>query len=286
MARSGTGEKLRSGGRTGRNLPAAIASGLVLAALVIASLLIGPIGWYLLVAAAVVIGTAEVARRMAEAGRGVPLILLLVLGQATIWASWFFGPEGLAALGALSGLAIFLFSLFRAEGDFLAHASNALFVYFWIPVLASLSAMVATLGYEGLNGSLIVVAFLLCVIASDVGGFAAGVAFGRHPMVPAISPKKSWEGFAGSLVASAVVGALAMALLVDSHWGFGLVFGPVLAVCATLGDLVESQFKRTLGIKDMSRLIPGHGGIMDRVDGILPAGAATWMFLWALPVIA
>ena len=146
MARSGTGEKLRSGGRTGRNLPAAIASGLVLAALVIASLLIGPIGWYLLVAAAVVIGTAEVARRMDEAGRGVPLILLLVLGQATIWASWFFGPEGLAALGALSGLAIFLFSLFRAEGDFLAHASNALFVYFWIPVLASLSAMVATLG--------------------------------------------------------------------------------------------------------------------------------------------
>ena len=120
---------------------------------------------------------------------------------------------------------------------------------------------------------------MLRVVASDVGGFVTGVLFGSHPMAPAVSPKKSWEGFAGSVSFGAIAGVLSGIYLLGSPWWAGLVFGLGIVVCATLGDLVESQFKRELGLKDMSRMIPGHGGLMDRLDGILPAAAATWLLM-------
>ena len=121
------------------------------------------------------------------------------------------------------------------------------------------------------------------VVASDVGGYCAGVFFGRHPMAPAVSPKKSWEGFVGSLVFSMVCGAASVVLIlrVDGATGvvLGVALGLGLAVCATLGDLVESQFKRDLGIKDMSQVIPGHGGLMDRLDSLLATVAPIWLLL-------
>lgn len=98
-------------------------------------------------------------------------------------------------------------------------------------------------------------------------------------MAPAVSPKKSWEGFIGSALFGMVVGALAVAFLLEHHWWLGVLLGLGLVVCATLGDLVESQFKRDLGIKDMSKLLPGHGGMMDRIDGMLPSSMVTWLIL-------
>ena len=98
-------------------------------------------------------------------------------------------------------------------------------------------------------------------------------------MAPAVSPKKSWEGFAGSIIFGMATGALAFQFLLHHNPWVGAVMGLGLVFCATLGDLVESQFKRELGIKDMSRILPGHGGLMDRLDGMLPAAMVTWVAL-------
>ena len=126
---------------------------------------------------------------------------------------------------------------------------------------------------------------MLCVVASDVGGYVAGVMFGSHPMAPAVSPNKSWEGFAGSIVFGIITGTLVVHFLIQGPWWMGIIMGGALVVCATMGDLVESQFKRELGIKDMSNLLPGHGGLMDRLDGMLPAAAATYALLNAAVIM-
>ena len=155
----------------------------------------------------------------------------------------------------------------------------SIFILVWIGLFGSFAAMISRLESGNVTGSYFIVTFILCVVASDVGGYVSGVLFGSHPMAPAVSPKKSWEGFAGSVTFGAVAGVLSGSYLLGSPWWAGLVFGLGIVVCATLGDLVESQFKRELGLKDMSGLLPGHGGMMDRIDGILPAAAATWLLM-------
>jgi phosphatidate cytidylyltransferase len=124
-----------------------------------------------------------------------------------------------------------------------------------------------------------VLCFLIGVVCSDTGGYTAGVLFGKHPMAPAISPKKSWEGFAGSMVTGMVGGALSMTLLLHGQWWQGMLLGAALVVTSTVGDLVESLIKRDLGIKDMGNLLPGHGGLMDRMDSLLPSAVVAWLLL-------
>jgi phosphatidate cytidylyltransferase len=123
---------------------------------------------------------------------------------------------------------------------------------------------------------------MLGVVFSDIGGYAAGVLFGKHPMVPAISPKKSWEGFAGSLIFGTAASVLAVTFLLEKPAWVGIPLGLMLVVTGTLGDLIESQVKRDLGIKDMGTLLPGHGGLMDRLDSVLPSAVATWVVLTLL----
>ena len=121
--------------------------------------------------------------------------------------------------------------------------------------------------------------FILVTIASDIGGYIAGVLFGKHPMAPVISPKKSWEGFAGSLAFCVAVGYALVVYLLEGDWWVGVILGLIAVVMATLGDLCESVIKRDLGIKDMSQVIPGHGGLMDRLDSILATIAPIWLLL-------
>ena len=129
---------------------------------------------------------------------------------------------------------------------------------------------------DGVRG---IVTFILVTIASDIGGYAAGVTMGRHQMAPVISPKKSWEGFAGSAIACVVAGVASVVYLLDGEAWVGVVLGVVTVIMATLGDLCESVIKRDLGIKDMSQVIPGHGGLMDRLDSLLATVAPIWMLL-------
>ncbi len=276
----------------GRNMPQAIATGAGLGALVLLCVFVIPHGWYPLVAAAVALATWEVAARLRDSGYIVPTWTMIVGGQLMLWLSWPFGTVGLVSGYVTSVLAVMIWRLFHhgattAPRNYLRDMSVSLFVLTWIPLFGSFAAMISHIDTEGAAGfgvnagALYIITFMLCVVASDVFGFAAGVMFGKHPMAPAVSPKKSWEGFAGSLVGGVVTGALCMWLMLDRHFLWGALLGALLVACAVLGDLVESQVKRDLGIKDMSNLLPGHGGMMDRLDGMLPSAMVTWVVLSA-----
>ncbi|KWX64270.1 phosphatidate cytidylyltransferase [Mycobacterium sp. NAZ190054] len=276
-------EPPKKSSRAGRNLPAAIAVGVALGGGLIAILLFAPYLWLALVAVAVAIATYEVSSRLGEAGYRIPMLPLLVGGQATLWLTWPFGPAG--ALGGFAGTVV-VCMIWRLVGQGLNHTPQnysrdigaAVFLATWVPLFASFGALLI---YPD-DGANRVFCLMLGVVFSDIGGYVAGVLFGKHTMAPAISPKKSWEGLAGSLLFGVTASVLAVVFLLDKPWWAGVALGLMLVITGTLGDLVESQFKRDLGIKDMSNLLPGHGGMMDRIDAMLPSAVATWIVLTLL----
>ncbi|MDV2475877.1 phosphatidate cytidylyltransferase [Rhodococcus zopfii] len=268
--------------KAGRNLPAAIGVGAALGALVIGILLFAPTAWLAVVACAIAIATWEVTKRLREADVRVPRIPLLVGGQAMIWIGWPYDTTGVLAAFAGTVVVSMLWRLFERglhaqPHNFLRDTAVTVFTAAWLPLLASF----ATLMVLEDQGAQRVFCLMIVSVSSDIGGYAAGVLFGKHPMAPAISPKKSWEGFAGSLIACVVAGVLTVTLMLDAAWWIGVLLGLLLVLSATAGDLIESQVKRDLGIKDMGTLLPGHGGIMDRLDSILPSAFVTWLVLAA-----
>ena len=288
VAKTDTGAPDASGGapkpsRAGRNLPAAIAVGALLGGIVIVILLFAPYGWLGVVAVAIPIATHEVAQRLREAGYSIPIIPLLIGGQATLWLTWPFGPAG--ALGGYAGTVVicliwrlFDHGLSHAPVNYLRDISATVFLATWVPLFVSFSALLI---YQD-HGAGRVFCLMLTVVFSDIGGYTAGVLFGKHLMVPAISPKKSWEGLGGSLLFGITASVLAVTFLLDKPAWVGVPLGLMLVITGTLGDLVESQVKRDLGIKDMGTLLPGHGGLMDRIDAMLPSAVATWIVLTLL----
>nr|WP_099023545.1 phosphatidate cytidylyltransferase [Mycolicibacterium palauense] len=276
---SGTGPAPKKS-RAGRNLPAAIAVGVVLGAGLIVTLLFAPHVWVGIVAVAIAIATHEVVRRLRDGGYAIPLVPLLLGGQAMIWLTWPFGATG--ALGGFGGTVLVCF-IWRLLGqglrstpqNYLRDVSVTVFLAAWVPLFGAFGVLLI---YPD-DGWARVFCMLLAVVFSDIGGYTAGVLFGKHTMVPAISPKKSWEGFAGSLVCGTAAAVLSVTFLLEKPAWVGVPLGLMLVLTATMGDLVESQVKRDLGIKDMGTLLPGHGGIMDRIDSILPSAAATWIVL-------
>jgi phosphatidate cytidylyltransferase len=135
------------------------------------------------------------------------------------------------------------------------------------------------------DGGKRVIIFVVLTVCSDVGGYFAGITLspltGGHKLVPAISPKKTWEGLAGSAVLSIVAGAIMLPTLLHGHWWQGLIVGAAATAAAVFGDLAESMIKRDLGIKDMGSLLPGHGGILDRLDSLLACAPVVWLLLAA-----
>jgi phosphatidate cytidylyltransferase len=270
-------------GRAGRDLPAAIAVGSALGFGVIAILVWAPRGWVAVVAVAMALATHEVVRRLRTAGYAIPVIPLIAGGQAIVWLTWPFGAEG--AFGAFGGTVVLCMiwrllsgGLKNAPENYLRDITTTVFLAAWIPLFGAFGALLV---YPA-DGRWRVLCLMLGVVFSDIGGYAAGVLFGKHPMVPAISPKKSWEGLAGSLICGTAASVLAVAFLLDKPAWVGIPLGLMLVITGTLGDLIESQVKRDLGIKDMGTLLPGHGGLMDRLDSVLPSAVATWIVLTLL----
>jgi phosphatidate cytidylyltransferase len=269
----------------GRNLPIAIGVGVGLGALVIFAMWAGQLAWYILVAVAVAGAMWEVLTRLREHSYHLPRTLMIIGGQLMVWSSWPLETEGLIAFYVIAVLALMFGRLFhngrhRPPINYLRDTAVGVFVLTWIPMFGSFAAMLSATS----QGASSILVFMLCVVASDTGGYITGVMFGSHPMAPAVSPKKSWEGFAGSIIFGMVTGALSIHFLLEREAWAGVIMGLGLVVCATLGDLVESQFKRELGIKDMSNILPGHGGLMDRLDGMLPAAMVTWLAISFLGV--
>ena len=271
-------------GRAGRNLPAAIASGVVLLAAIAASLFFWKTAFMFIVAAAVVVAVWELHRGFQAKAINLPEQPLMAGGVVMVVVAYFWGAPALVTATAVTALVTMLWLLRRGIDGYVMNATASVFTLIYVPFLGSFVALLLAEGGatdfdrwdEGAKG---IVVFILVTIASDIGGYIAGVLFGKHPMAPVISPKKSWEGFAGSLAFCVAVGYALVVYLLEGDWWVGVILGLIAVVMATLGDLCESVIKRDLGIKDMSQVIPGHGGLMDRLDSILATIAPIWLLL-------
>jgi len=272
--------------RTGRNLLMATLIGVGVGAVVLASLLF--IKWLFLIFAIPVclLGIFEFTRALQTAGRRVDLVPQLVAGGIIVLAGFFLGHwthfvitfACVAALIIWRILAQMVARDGRRYGDVLSDVLVTAFVPIYVSFLASLTLVLLRQD----EGQWWLLGMIAAAVAADTGAYASGLAFGAHPMAPRISPKKTWEGFAGGAALTVVVAIVYGLFVLHIPWWAGAIFGLVILGCATVGDLGESMIKRDLGIKDMSSWLPGHGGVLDRLDSILPsaAGALAMYFLF------
>ncbi|KJY22933.1 MULTISPECIES: phosphatidate cytidylyltransferase [Streptomyces] len=265
--------------RAGRDLRAAIGVGVGLGAVIFASLLIVKAVFVGVVVVAVVVGLWELTSRLQEKkGIKAPLVPLAVGGAAMVIAGYVRGAEGAWVVMALTVLAVLVWRMTEPPEDYLKDVTAGAFAAFYVPFLATFVAMLLTAD----DGPQRVITFLLLTVVSDTGAYAVGWRFGKTKLAPRISPGKTREGLFGAVAFAMVAGALCMEFLIDGGaWWQGLLLGLAVAVSATLGDLGESMIKRDLGIKDMGTLLPGHGGIMDRLDSLLPTAPVVWLLLAA-----
>lgn len=258
--------------RAGRNLPAAIASGVGLGIIVVVSLATWKWLFVVVVIATLLVAVREVVASFAAVGVRVartPVYAATVIVPAVAYV-W--GPTALIAGTGAAILIALLWRIRRGHEGYVRDVTASVFTVAYLPFMAGFLSL--TLAAD--NGPARVVAFILLTISNDIGGYAAGVLFGKHPIAPQISPKKSWEGLAGSVLLQAVVGALCFVFLFDAPWWQGVVVGLVMTVTATGGDFAESAIKRDLGVKDMGSFLPGHGGMMDRFDSLIPNAFTSW----------
>ncbi|MFE2419235.1 phosphatidate cytidylyltransferase [Streptomyces hokutonensis] len=259
----------------GRDLGAAIGVGVGLGAVIVASLFVVKAVFVGVIAVAVVVGLWELTSRLQERkGIKAPLVPLAVGGAAMVVAGYVRGAEGAWVAMALTALAVLVWRMTEPPEGYLRDVTAGVFAAFYVPFLATFVALMLTAD----DGAWRVMTFLLLTVVSDTGAYAVGWRFGTHKLAPRISPGKTREGLFGAVSFAMVAGALCMQFLIDDgRWWQGLVLGLAVAASATLGDLGESMIKRDLGIKDMGTLLPGHGGIMDRLDSLLPTAPVVWL---------
>lgn len=258
--------------RAGRNLPAAIASGVVLAALVVLSLAWVPWLFGVLAAVVLVIALHELITAFAGAGIYVARTPVYATTVVAMAAAYVAGSEALLAVMGAGVVAVLLWRIRRGADGYLQDVSASIFLLGYVALMAGFTMLMLAAP----DGPWRIIVFILLTIGNDIGGYATGVLFGKHPIAPQISPKKSWEGLAGSLVVQCLIGVGAFIWIFEAPWWQGLIMGAVLTVTATAGDFAESAIKRDLGVKDMGSLLPGHGGIMDRLDSLVVNAFAAW----------
>ncbi|MFE0423089.1 phosphatidate cytidylyltransferase [Streptomyces sp. NPDC058953] len=274
---AGRSDGRREKKRAGRDLRAAIGVGVGLGAVIIASLFVVKAVFVGVITVAVVVGLWELTSRLQERKQiKAPLVPLAVGGAAMVVAGYVRGAEGAWVAMALTALAVLVWRMTEPPDGYLKDVTAGVFAAFYVPFLATFVAMMLTAD----DGAQRVLTFLLLTVVSDTGAYAVGWRFGKRKLAPRISPGKTREGLLGAVGFAMAAGALCMEFLVDGgSWWQGLLLGLAVAVTATLGDLGESMIKRDLGIKDMGTLLPGHGGIMDRLDSLLPTAPVVWLLL-------
>lgn len=274
-----TNERIKQ--KSGRNLLGAIGIGVVLGGLLLLSLLVNKDLFMLFAAVLLGISSVELATALQSMGRRVPRIPTAVTAVVAVPAAYYFGI--LAAIAVVMGgtLLVTLWRAIEIRRGYHAIAEVSLrkdffaagFVQLYVTLLGSFAvALVAQP-----EGQWWTLAFLIIVVSVDTGAYVSGLNFGKHLMAPKISPKKTWEGFAGAALASIIAAVLLSLFMLHQPWWFGLILGPIILMTATLGDLGESHIKRTIGVKDMSSWLAGHGGFLDRLDSILPSAVVMYL---------
>jgi len=261
--------------RAGRDLPAAIAVGVGMVLMAGASLVFYPPAFVPIVVVAMALGIAELRTAFAAVGIHITAWPVQLGSVAMLVSTYLVGADAMVVAVALTVLMTTLWRLRGGAPGYVRDVTAGVFTSIYVSFLACFVLLMLRAD----NGQWQVATFIVVTICSDIGGYATGVLFGRHPMAPLISPKKSWEGFVGSATACCVAGWLTVVYLLHGAWWAGVLLGAITVVTATLGDLTESVIKRDLGIKDMGRLLPGHGGLMDRLDSLLATVPFAWMVM-------
>jgi phosphatidate cytidylyltransferase len=259
-------------GRAGRDLRAAIGVGAALGALVIGTLVAAPDVFLGVVLAAVLLGLWELVQALRAGGHGAAFVPLALGTAATVVLGYVYDIDRMVVAALLAAVAVVVWRIPEGPARLLPDVAAGVFALLYVGFMAGFAGLMLAASHGPARMGI----FVGTVVASDVGGYTAGVLGGRHPMSPAVSPKKTWEGLAGSVVLCAVVAAILFTTLLSAPAWQGALFGVTIAASATLGDLGESMVKRDLGIKDMGRLLPGHGGLMDRLDSLLPSAPVAW----------
>jgi phosphatidate cytidylyltransferase len=229
--------------------------------------------------AALAIGLHELAAALKTKGINVPLVPVALGGAAMLTAAYWAAGGAVAAAFALTLLGILVFRMFGGTDGYVKDVTAGVFATAYLPLLgATVAAMLAPP-----DGGKRVLIFIVLAICSDIGGYFAGITLtpftGGHKMAPVISPKKTWEGLAGSAVLCVAAGAIMLPAMLHGHWWQGVITGIAALAAAVFGDLAESMIKRDLAIKDMGTLLPGHGGILDRIDSLLACAPVVWLLL-------
>lgn len=261
--------------RAGRNLPAAIAVGILLGGVAIVTLFTVKATFLLYVGILVSLALWELRHALGSRGIHLPLVPIAAGGVAMVtlgyWtqARWALGAAGLTAIAVLA------WRLSGGPAGYVRDATAGIFAMTYLP----LAAVFVALMLAEPDGDWRALLFLILTVCSDTGGYLAGILVGKHPMVPSISPKKTWEGLGGSIVLCLAAGTIVLPRLLGGHVWQGVLLGLAAVAAASLGDLVESAIKRDLDIKDMGHLLPGHGGIMERLDSLLVMAPVIWLLL-------
>ncbi len=262
--------------KAGRNLPAAIAVGVALAGVALLTLFTQPWLFVALTCIAIFIGIWEITNAFANSGIRIARTPLYLGALACTAATYQWGV--VAQLVTFGSMVVFIlmWRIRRGVDGYVKDITASIFTAAYLPFMVGF--VMLTLTHS--DGPERVVVFICLTISNDIGGYAAGVKFGKHPIAPGVSPKKSWEGFAGSVLLQVVVGGWLFVWLLDGLWWQGVITGIIMAIVATAGDFAESAIKRDLGVKDMSKLLPGHGGLMDRLDSLIPNAFVSWALFY------
>lgn len=258
--------------RAGRKLLPSILVSFLLLGLIFGTIAIAPLLFFAFIWVVIMIGIREIASAYRKGGIELPDYVLMIAATVLLVATWNGNTQGLAVSAGLT-IPILMFALLLiSQKDFIKRSTSAVFITFYLAVLGGFILLLA----NDADGALRIFALVALIACNDTFAYFAGVLIGKHKLAPNISPKKSWEGLIGGAVAAIIGGAVIFHYLFETHWIIGAAIGLMTVITATCGDLIESAIKRDLAIKDMSNLLPGHGGIMDRLDSALFTAPAVW----------
>ncbi|HWC13420.1 MAG TPA: phosphatidate cytidylyltransferase [Actinomycetota bacterium] len=261
-----------------RSLGAAVVTALVLLGLIVLCAFLGRTAFFVLAATVVLIALFELLDALVQKGHRPSIAFGLVAGSALLLVAYAQEPQLLPVVTALTLFGALLLALRPNRGP--SPATDSAWTVMGVAWIAGGGAgAVSILMIEPQDGLLLLIATILTIALGDIAAYFVGTKLGRHKLAPSISPAKSWEGFAGGAAGSIAGGALFGGLLFDLSLGAGLGIGLLCALFAPAGDLIESLAKRELGIKDSGRLLPGHGGFLDRLDAILFCCPIVYLFL-------